>query len=84
MSLKSEMTASEKVDVEGETSRPLSRVLATPIIAQPIPLRGLWASNDDHELTVKGCHVWSLQIHLDLKLAIRDRHTWSRMMRLWP
>ena len=62
----------------------MSRLLAAPITAQPIPSRGLYALNDEHELTVKGGHVWSPQDHLDLELAIRDRHTWSRMMRLWP
>ena len=78
------MTASEKADTEDEASRPLSKLPATRVTTQPVPLRGLWASNDDHELTVKGGHAWSLQVHLDLELAIRDRHTWSRMMRLWP
>ena len=76
--------ASKKANAEDEASRPLSRLLAPCITAQPIPLRGLWAPNDDHELTVKGNHAWSLQIHLDLKLAIRDCHTWSQMVQLWP
>ena len=84
MSLKSEMTASKKADAEGEASCPLSRLLATPVTAQPVPLCGLWPPNDDHELIVKGGHAWSLQIHLDLELDIRDRHTWSQMVRLWP
>ena len=78
------MIASEKADTEDEASRPLSRLFVTPITAQPIPLGGLWAPNDDRELTIKGSHARSLQIHLDLELAIRDRHTWSQMMQLWP
>ena len=77
MSLKSETKASEKADAEDEASHPLSRLPATPITAQPVPSHRLWASNDDHELTVKGGHTWSPQVHLDLELAIRDRHTWS-------
>ena len=79
-----ETMASEKVDAEDEASRPLSRLPTTPVTAQPIPLHGLWAPNDDHELTVKGGHAWSPQNHLDLELAIKDRHTWSRTMWLWP
>ena len=47
------MTASEKADAEDEASRPLSRLPATPVTAKLVPLRGLWAPNDDHELTVK-------------------------------
>ena len=58
MSLKSEMTASKTADKEDEVSRPLSRLPATPVIAQPVPLCGLWALNDDHMLTVKGGHAW--------------------------
>ena len=54
MSLKSETKASEKADAEDEASHPLSRLPATPITAQPVPSHGLWALNDDHELTVKG------------------------------
>ena len=83
MSLKSETMDFEKANVEDEASRPLSRLSATPVIAQPVSSRGLWAPNDDHELTVKGGQAWSPQIHLDLELAIKSRHTWSRMMRLW-
>ena len=67
---------SEKADAEDEVSCPLSRLPATPITAQPVPSRGLWALNDDHELTVKGGHAWSLQVYFDLELAIRDLHTW--------
>ena len=82
MSLKSEMTTFEKADAEDEASHPLSKLCATPAIAQPIPSHGLWALNDDHKLTIDGSHAWSPQFHLDLELAIRDHHTWSRMMRL--
>ena len=60
MSLRSEMTASEKADEEDEVSRPLSRLLATPVTTQSILLHGLWAITDNHELTVKGGHAWSL------------------------
>ena len=67
MSLKSETMASEKADAEYKVSRPLSRLFTTPVAAQPVPLCGLWAPNNDHELTVKGDHAWSLQIHLDLE-----------------
>ena len=84
MSLKSETTASEKTDTEDKASRPLSRLPATPVIAQPVPLRGLRALNDDPELTVKGGHAWSLRIHLDLELAIKDSHAWSQMVQLSP
>ena len=59
MSLKSETTTYEKVDAKDEASRPLSRLPVTHVTAQPIPLRGLWAPNDDHELTVKSGHAWS-------------------------
>ena len=57
MSLKNEMIAFEKADTEDEMSHPLSRLPTTPITAQPVPSRGLWAPNDDHELTVKGGHA---------------------------
>ena len=69
MSLKSETTASEKADVEDEVSRPLSRLPATLVTTQPVPLRGLWAPNDGHEWTIKGSHAWSLQVHLDLEIG---------------
>ena len=81
--LKSETMASKKPDIEDEVSRPLSKLPATPVTTQPVPSCGLWAPNDDFELTVEGGHVGSSQIHLDLELTIRDRYTWSLMMQLW-
>ena len=84
MLLKSETMTSEKADTEDEAPRHLSRLPATFVTAQRVSLRGLWAPNDNHELTVKGSHAWTPQIHLDLELAIRDHHTWSHMVRLWP
>ena len=75
MSLKSETTTSEKANAKDEASYPLDRLPATPVTAQPIPSHGLWAPNDDHELTVKGSHAWSSQVPFDLELAIRDRIT---------
>ena len=84
MSLKSEMTAFEKADIDDEVSHPLSKLPATPITAQSIPLRGLRAPNDDPELTVKYGHAWSPRIHLDLELAIKDHHAGSQRVRLWP
>ena len=70
--MKSETTASEKSDTEDEASRPLSRLPATPVTAHLVPLNGLQAPNDDPELTDRGSHAWSPQIHLDLELAIKD------------
>ena len=58
MSLKSETTASEKANTEDDASRSLSKLLARPVTAQLIPLRGLQAPNDNPELTVKGGHAW--------------------------
>ena len=55
---------------------------ATPVIAQPFPLRGLWALNDDHELTVKSGQPSEISIigprwcGYGLELTFSDRHSW--------
>ena len=53
------MTASAKVDIEDEASRPLSRLPTMLVTGQPDPYDGLPADDNDVDLTVIDDHAWS-------------------------
>ena len=85
MSLRDEMTASKKANMEGEASCHLIKYSPCPTCHHPVRFRhGLKSQNNDLGLTVNGSHAWSLLNHRDLDLGIKDGHAWSQVTRLWP